>query len=209
MVLVQDDAEIKSARSKRLVRRRRRARRARAVGGIVTWPGGERVPTAGLRPLERLLALRGRRRLARRWLAAGATVRGRLLLVELAARPAETWDAVGGLDDSSFRRATSTPTSRCRIRRADRAVLVEPRARSTTGAGRAAPSPSSASSPCATPSCFASAGAELARTRSRRGSAAPRSSSGPWGERRTPFAVCAAAATAPTGEPPAARDIDP
>ena len=130
LVLVQDDAEIEAGWLEALVVRADEHRDAGAVGGLVCWPDGDRVQTAGLvlwddcshsevgadtRPAD----WDEREPFAVDYASSSS------LLVR-----AETWDEIGGLDDSFFPAGHVDADLAMRIRRSGRPVLVQPRARS-------------------------------------------------------------------------------
>ena len=130
LVLVQDDAEIEAGWLEALVGAADEHRDAGAVGGLVCWPDGDRVQTAGLvlwddcshsevgadtRPAD----WDEREPFAVDYASSSS------LLVR-----ADTWDEIGGLDDSFFPAGHVDADLAMRIRRSGRPVLIEPRARS-------------------------------------------------------------------------------
>ena len=141
MVLFQDDAEIEPGWLEALVTTADANPDAGAVGGLVCWPGGERVQTAGVvvwsdcshsevgagsPPAE----WDGREPFAVDYSPSSS------LLVR-----AETWDAIGGLDDSYFPAGHIDADLAMRIRRSGRAVLVEPQARTRHRRGASSTKP--------------------------------------------------------------------
>ena len=130
LVLVQDDAEIEAGWLEALAEAADANGDAGAVGGLVTWPDGERVQTAGLvlwadcshsevgadtRPAE--------------WDGAEPFAVDYCSSSSLLVR-AETWDAIGGLDDAFFPAGHVDADLAMRIRRSGRALIVAPGARS-------------------------------------------------------------------------------
>ena len=118
---------------------------------------------------------------------------------------------MGGLDDSFFPAGHVDADLAMRIRRADRAVLVEPRARSRHRRGASSTKPFKRFIAVRNAELFRERwGAELARTQEppgERGAVELERALGRAEERRSRCAL--RPATAPTGEPRVARDIDP
>jgi GT2 family glycosyltransferase len=141
LVLFQDDAEIEPGWLEALVTAADANPDAGAVGGLVCWPGGERVQTAGVvlwsdcshsevgagsRPGE----WDGHEPFAVDYSPSSS------LLVR-----AEAWDAIGGLDDAYFPAGHIDADLAMRIRRSGRAVLVEPKARTRHRRGASSTKP--------------------------------------------------------------------
>ena len=211
MVLVQDDAEIESGWLETLVAAADAHPEAGAVGGMVTWPGGERVQTAGLVLWNDCSHSEvGAGSHPDDWAGSDPFAVDYCSSSSLLVR-AETWDAVGGLDDSFFPAGHVDADLAMRIRRANRAVLVEPRARSFHRRGASSTKPFKRFIAVRNAVLFRERwGAELARTQEppgERGAVEFERALGRAEERRS---RCARRpATAPTGEPRVTRDIDP
>ena len=141
LVLLQDDAEVEAGWLEALVDTADANRDAGAVGGLVSWPDGERVQTAGLvlwadcshsevgadsRPEE----WDGAEPFAVDYCSSSS------LLVH-----AETWDAIGGLDDAFFPAGHVDADLAMRIRRSGRALIVAPGARSRHRRGASSTQP--------------------------------------------------------------------
>ncbi|MET0513070.1 MAG: glycosyltransferase [Thermoleophilaceae bacterium] len=211
MVLVQDDAEIESGWLETLVAAADAHPEAGAVGGMVTWPGGERVQTAGLVLWNDCSHSEvGAGSHPDDWAGSDPFAVDYCSSSSLLVRT-ETWDAVGGLDDSFFPAGHVDADLAMRIRRANRAVLVEPRARSYHRRGASSTKPFKRFIAVRNAVLFRERwGAELARTQEppgERGAVEFERALGRADERRSRCARRPAAA--PTGEPRGARDIDP
>jgi GT2 family glycosyltransferase len=130
MVLVQDDAEIEPGWLETLVATADEHPDAGAVGGLVAWPEGDRVQTAGLVlwadcSHSEVGAGTDVAEWDEREPFAADYCSSSSLLVR-----ADTWDEIGGLDDTFFPAGHVDADLAMRIRRSGRALLVEPRARS-------------------------------------------------------------------------------
>ncbi len=130
MVLVQDDAEIEAGWLEALVAAADANPDAGAVGGLVCWPDGERVQTAGLVlwadcSHSEVGADTGPHEWDDRAPFPVDYCSSSSLLVR-----AETWDAIGGPDDAFFPAGHVDADLAMRIWRSGRSVLVQPRARS-------------------------------------------------------------------------------
>ena len=130
LVLVQDDAEIEAGWLEALLGTADEHRDAGAVGGLVCWPDGDRVQTAGLVLWDDCSHSEvGADTQPADWderepFAVDYASSSSLLV------RADTWDEIGGLDDSFFPAGHVDADLAMRIRRRGRPVLVQPRARS-------------------------------------------------------------------------------
>lgn len=130
MVLVQDDAEIEPGWLEALVAAADEQPDAGAVGGLVCWPDGERVQAAGLVLWADCSHSEvGEGSAPAEWDEREPFAVDYCSSSSLLVR-ADTWDEIGGLDDSFFPAGHVDADLAMRIRRSGRAVLVEPRARS-------------------------------------------------------------------------------
>ncbi len=172
LVLVQDDAEIEAGWLEALVSAADANPDAGAVGGLVCWPDGERVQTAGLV----LWADCSHSEVGlgtwpgewdRREPFAVDYCSSSSLLVR-----ANAWDEIGGPDDAFFPAGHVDADLAMRIRRSGRAVLVEPRARSRHRRGASSTKPFKRFIAVRNAELFRERwGEELARTQEPRGEA--------------------------------------
>ena len=141
IVLVQDDAEIEPGWLEALVAAADANPDAGAVGGLVCWPDGERVQTAGLVLwADSSHAEVGADTAAREWDDRAPFAVDYCSSSSLLVR-AETWDAIGGPDDAFFPAGHVDADLAMRIWRSGRAVLVQPRARSRHRRGASSTKP--------------------------------------------------------------------
>jgi GT2 family glycosyltransferase len=130
IVLVQDDAEIELGWLEALVAAADEHGDAGAVGGLVSWPDGEGVQTAGLVLWDDCSHSEvGAGSAPVEWDECEPFAVDYASSSSLLVR-AEVWDEIGGLDDAFFPAGHVDADLAMRIRRAGRPVLVEPRARS-------------------------------------------------------------------------------
>ncbi len=141
LVLFQDDAEIEPGWLDALVTAADANPDAGAVGGLVCWPDGERVQTAGVVVWDDCSHSEvGAGSPPGEWddhepFAVDYSPSSSLLV------RAETWDAIGGLDDAYFPAGHIDADLAMRIRRSGRAVLVQPKARTRHRRGASSTKP--------------------------------------------------------------------